>query len=261
MPTSRISAAILLLAFLAPIALMAQGVNDSVDATRIASLIRTVTSKDRSQIVRLIHYPFGRWNPVSSIDSPADCLKRFDEVFDESLLSDIAHSDPKRDWERVGWRGIMLGNGEVWLDDDYKIIAINHKTEAEKAVRARLISQLKTRLPTSLRDFDEPVLECITPHFLIRVDLKGRDYRLLVFKGHSYKHLLFMKSHGDFQFDGSGGNSHIDWTSRDLSFRLIDDQMGPGAEYTFQEFKGGPNEFGSDDPQPFLEEAGHERTR
>ena len=141
MATPRVSTALWILASLAPAVLIAQSGNDSVDAAKISSLIQTVASKNPGKIVHLISYPFRMRYPEPSVTSAAECLKRFDEVFDDSLLNDIAHSDPKSDWERVGWRGIMLGNGEVWLDEDYKIIAINHETEAGKALRARLIAQ------------------------------------------------------------------------------------------------------------------------
>lgn len=251
----------LALVALSPALLFAQADADTLDTARIEKIIHAAAAGNRQQIVQLISYPLGRPYPIPSIKNPKECLQRFDEVFDEPFLSKIASSDPKHEWESVGWRGIAFGLGEIWLGEDYKIIAINHETGAGKAVKARLIARQKERLPVALRDFDEPVLEFSTEHLLIRVDLKDDDYRLLVFKGHSYKHLLYTKSHGDFEPDGSGGNSHIDWISSDLSFRLIDDRMGPGPEYTFQEFKGDPGKFGLYDPPPILEETGHEQTR
>lgn len=253
---------ILALMVLSPALLCAQADPEALDAARIQKIIHAAASGDRQQLVRLIHYPLGRPYPIPSIKSPKECLERFDEVFDGPTLSKIASSHPKHDWDRMGWRGIMLGDGDVWLDEDYKIIAINHETEAGKALLARLITKDKERLPAALRDFDAPRLEFTTQHFLIRVDLKGDDYRLLVFKGHSYKRLLYMRLHGDFEFDGSGGNSYIDWISKDLSFRLYDEVLGDGGpEYTFQEFTGAPNDLGSDDPPPIIEESGDERPR
>lgn len=253
---------VLALVVLAPALLFAQAAPDALDSARVERIIHAAAAGNREQIVQLIHYPLGRPYPVPAIKNPKKCLQRFDEVFDKAFLFKIASSDPNHEWGRAGWRGITFGLGEVWLDDDYKIIAINHETEAGKALRAHLIARQKQRLPSALRDFDEPVLECTTQNFLIRVDLKGKDYRLLVFKGHSYKHLLYWKAHGDFEFDGSGGNSHIDWVSKDRFFRLIDEKLGPGGpEYTFQEFKGGPNDLGTDDPPPLIEETGDERAR
>jgi hypothetical protein len=248
-------------ALLASTLVYGQADPDALDRARIENIIHAAASGDRQQLVQLIHYPLGRPYPIPSIKSPKECLKRFDEVFDGPFLSKIATCNLKDEWGRVGWRGIAFGPGEIWLDEDYRIIAINHETAAEKAVLGHLIAQQKERLPLALRDFDEPVLEFRTQHFLIRVDQKGQDYRLLVFQGHSYKHLLHMRLHGDFEFDGSGGNSHIDWVSKGLSFRLIDDQMDLDPEYTFQEFKGAPSDLGADSPAPHLEETGHERIR
>jgi hypothetical protein len=38
-------------------------------------------------------------------------LKRFDEVFDDALLKNIVNSDIEKDWDDVGWRGIMMSRG------------------------------------------------------------------------------------------------------------------------------------------------------
>ncbi|HZU52371.1 MAG TPA: hypothetical protein VFF77_00625 [Holophagaceae bacterium] len=260
MATPRVCAALRALVFLAPAVLMAQGADDSVDAVKISALIQVIASKDHSQIARLIHYPLGRAYPVPPIKSESECLKRFDEVFDEALLADISRSDPKNDWERVGWRGIMLGNGEVWLDDDSKIIAINHETEKAKAVRAHLIDRQKQRLPAALRDFDEPVMEWSTKHFLIRVDLKGDDYRLLVFKGHSYAMPVHILSHGNHEFEGSGGNYHIDWESEGRTYRIYADDMSH-EDSSYEEYDGPAGPLGLGDRRPVVKKRMHEQVK
>ena len=260
MATPRASIAMCALVFLAPEILLGLGADAPVDTARISTIIQAASSKDHQRIADLISYPMGRWYPVPSIRSSAECMKRFGEAFDDELLSDIAHSDPKRDWERVGSRGIMLGNGEVWLDEDYKIIAINHETDAGKALRARLIAEQKRRLPAGLRDFDDPVLEWITPHFLIRVDKKAGDFRLIVFSGHSYAKAIHVLSHGDQQFDGSGGAYNLEWQTDGRTYRVyVDPYYGEYCSY--EEYDGPVGPPGLENRPPALKEHGRERVK
>lgn len=53
-------------------------------------------------------------------------------LFDEALVGRIAESQPS-DWDKLGWRGVMLDNGKVWVaDGSRKIIAINYTTQRVK---------------------------------------------------------------------------------------------------------------------------------
>ena len=250
----------LMLASIAPALLSAQTEQKALDAVQINKLIHVVASKDRHQIARLIRYPFGRAYPIPPIRNAKECLKRFDELFDDALLSDIAKSDPKQDWEPVGWHGIMLGNGEVWLDEDYKIIAINHETEAGETLRAHLTARQKLRLPSALRDFEEPVLEWTTPHLLIRVDKKGDDFRLIVFSGHSYAKPVHVLFHGNQTFDGTGGSYSLDWQADGRAYRVyVDPDYGEYSSY--EEYDGPVGPPGLEDRAPAVKEHGRERVR
>ena len=46
-------------------------------------------------------------------------------MFNDELTAVIASSNIDTDWDSVGWRGIMLNNGVMWVDTDGKIIAVN----------------------------------------------------------------------------------------------------------------------------------------
>lgn len=206
--------------FLAFVGVMGQSPDDSVDRDRITAVVKIIASRDRKRIVQLVRYPLGRGYPVKPIRSAQECLKRFDEVFDEALLSEIAQSSLADDWGRVGWRGIIFKSGALWLNDDYKISAINHETKKAIAVRAKLIAEDKKRLPLALRDFDEPELEWVTSRHLVRVDQKGDDYRLTVFQGSSPKKLLFMLHNGTFRLDGQLGACFFDWHASGRTYRV-----------------------------------------
>jgi hypothetical protein len=201
--------------------LVAQGRDSSVEFDKVASLIKQIASGDRRAIVSLIDYPMHRPYPIPPIRSKNECLRRFDELFDQTFLAEIASSDLEgEDWQRVGWRGIIFKNGSLWLNDDYQISAINYETRSTKALLKSLISKQKQGLPPSLRNFDEPDLEWKTTKYIVRVDRKKDDYRLVIFEGHSRAKILFELHNGAFKFDGTMGAYFIDWQADGKTHRV-----------------------------------------
>ena len=219
------------LALVAAQALMGQSATSGIQTHRISSLLKVVASKDRALIANEISYPLGRDYPLQPIQSKAELLKRFDEVFDASFLRELAGSDPKQDWKEMGWQGIMFKNGSLWLDFDYKILAVNHETLLTKRLLAEAIQKQKDRLPASLRDFDQPILEWRTPKYLIRVDLKGEDYRLALLDGKSPTRILCVLHHRDFHFEGTMGSFLIDWQSEGKTYRIYSDASDEDSGY------------------------------
>lgn len=212
-------------------ALIGQPTASGIKTDRIEALLKVIATGNRALIANAISYPLGRDYPLPPIQSKDELLKRFDEVFDVPFLRELADSNPKQDWERVGWRGIMFKNGSLWLDDDYRIIAVNHETRVTQRRLALAIQKQKDSLPASLRDFDRPVLEWQTQKFLIRVDLKGSDYRLAILDAKSPSRILRVFHHGDFHFEGTMGSFLIDWQSEGKTHRIYSDASGDDSGY------------------------------
>lgn len=101
------------------------------DLKVVQNFIQTVKSGDRQAISEIVNYkfPLRRGSSRPPIGSKSEFLALFDELFDENILNIIVGSDPKTDWTEMGWRGIMLLRGEIWLDHDGKLIAVNYKTK------------------------------------------------------------------------------------------------------------------------------------
>src|SRR5262245_23493384 len=88
----------------------------------VIDFINSVKSKDKEKVISKISFPFSREYPIPSIKNKQEFLDRYNEVIDDQLTGIIINSRPSRDWSTVGWRGIMLLNGEVWLDYDGRLI-------------------------------------------------------------------------------------------------------------------------------------------
>ena len=178
----------------------------------ISHLIECFKNNDKEKIAELIVYPLSQEHPVSAIKNEKEFISRFDEIFDDTLIRMINSSNPALDWSEVGWRGIMLLNGEIWVDTDGKIIGINYQTNKENKLKKELIIADKNAIHSSINTYERPVYILETPKFRIRIDDLGEfNYRYAswpISKPMSEKpDLIIFK--GEFIWDGTGGNHKI----------------------------------------------------
>lgn len=182
----------------------------------VQGLIDAAKANDLEVIAKRVAYPLKREYPIPAIQNTQEMIARFDQVFDPKLLEQIAHSKIEADWQTMGWRGIMLGSGVVWLDFDGKIIAINYQTAVEAKLKAEFIAKQQTVLHPSVSEFVSPALSWETAKFTIRVDDMGNSqYRYAAWakgKALSEKPDLVLNK-GKLVFDGSGGNHSYQFRS------------------------------------------------
>lgn len=146
----------------------------------VAKFIKHVNDSNWEELSKSILYPLRRKYPVPAIENKADFIKRHSELFDDNLISMIATSSIENDWSEVGWRGIMLNNGEIWLDGEGNLIGINYQTAAEKTIETELIEADRATLPVFFQDFDRPILQMNTEKFFIRIDqMKDESFRFI----------------------------------------------------------------------------------
>ena len=147
----------------------------------VLPVITAFKMHDKTAIAAHIRYPLKRQYPLPDIKNEAEFINRFDEVFDDELTAVIASSNIDTDWDSVGWRGIMLNNGVMWVDTDGKIIAVNTQNAKEQALAKSLIEQGKQSLHASINTFEKPVLDWKTANYHIRVDdLGDHNFRYAV---------------------------------------------------------------------------------
>mgnify|MGYP002144701867 CR=1 FL=1 len=121
----------------------------------VQKVIDAAKARDPQALARQMKYPFKQEYPIPVIKNPSEMVARFDEVFDDALLNSIASSRVGQDWQAMGWRGIMLGSGEVWLDFDGKVIGINHQTAQAAKRKAELVAKQKSDLYPGLREYQK----------------------------------------------------------------------------------------------------------
>jgi len=194
---------------------------------QVEHIIQLFKQNNAQAIAQSIQYPLNREAPLPAIQNAKEMQQRFAQVFDAQLKQDIAQSKFSQ-WDAVGWRGIMLDSGKVWMSEG-KITAVNYSSPAEQQLKKQLIAQQKQSLHPSLRSFKAPVFSFATQSFAVRIDeLPNGQYRYASWKAgqaQSAKPALVLNK-GTVQFDGSGGNHHYDFKSGSYSYTVERNIMG-----------------------------------
>src|ERR1043165_2254169 len=105
---------------------------DSTNQKIVSDFIECIKYQNKEKLASKINFPLSREYPIPDIKNEQEIIKRYSEVFDDSLSKIIVNSQPSKDWSAVGWRGIMLLYGLVWLDYDGSLIAINYQSKIEE---------------------------------------------------------------------------------------------------------------------------------
>lgn len=195
----------------------------------VQQLVDAAEARDHQALANQMKYPFKQEYPIPAIKTPAEMLTRFGEVFDDAILKSIATSRVGQDWQTMGWRGIMLGSGEVWMDFDGQVIGINHQTAQAAKLKAELIARQKSDLHPSVREYKSPALMWQTEKFTIRIDeLDDGHYRYASWargKTLADKPDLVLKN-GTIRVEGTGGNHTYLFTSGPYRYECVVTVLG-----------------------------------
>ena len=208
--------------------------SDELEVAEKDSILRMISlfkTKNIDAISEKISYPLEREYPIPSIKDKAEFKQRFQEVFDAFLVAKIANSKIE-DWSEVGWRGIMLDNGEVWMgNSDGTITSVNYQSEFEKQRKESLIAENKEKIHPSLKTFRLPTYKIKTKNYLIRIDeLENEKYRYASWKvsdNESSKPEIVIQN-GTIEFSGSGGNYVITFVNGKYIYKVYRIILGEG---------------------------------
>lgn len=222
--------ALILLSILIATGTTAIGQNSELKKEQIQSiqkLINTFKTKDKTKIADLIYYPLSREYPLKDVKDKNDFIQRFDEIFDKEFIDHVAKSKIE-DWSEVGWRGIMLDNGTIWIEDDGKIVTINYQSPKEKQLLINAIQTDKNQLPKSLQNFEKPLYLIFTKNYKIRIDETAEDiYRYVAWKIKNQKSEPdVIIENGVLEYQGSGGNHTITFKNNGYTYIVSINEIG-----------------------------------
>ncbi|MDA0327242.1 MAG: hypothetical protein O3C47_08695 [Bacteroidetes bacterium] len=180
-----------------------------------------IKNTDIDKFDSIVSYPINRPYPIPPINNKQELKNRYSELFDDSLISAITSSNIKEDWSDVGWRGIMLHYGIVWIYYDGRFIGTNYTSDKEKVIKEKWIEYEKSLLHPDLKKFEAPIHTIQTDKFIVRVDLlENEKYRYAswsIDSDISNKPDLVINN-GEWTPDGSGGNHYYTFTNGEYSY-------------------------------------------
>lgn len=201
----------------------------------IQSVIDSVKTGKKEAIAAMISYPLKREYPLPDVVDKLDFIKRYDEIFDMTLKNEIAKSNPAKDWSDMGWRGMMLQQGIVWMDFDGYVTSINYQSQTEIDLKKKLIATQKKELDSSIAFFQIPICILETDKFKIRIDnLGNKNYRYVswsIDKSMNEKPDLIIYR-GNFVVEGSGGNHQYEFKKEDYTYEcafIVAGEKNPSA--------------------------------
>lgn len=208
------------------------GTNDELKDYEIDSIKAVITlfkEKDIDRISNKISYPLYRQYPIPPVKDKEEFKKRFGEIFDQILIEKIANSKISQ-WSEVGWRGIMLDNGDLWMaNSDGVITTVNYQSDFEKNLRINLIAKDKENLHVSLKTFQSPVYKIKTNKYLIRIDeLPNNKYRYASWKVDEKETSKpdIILNNGQWEHLGSGGNHVITFVNGIYTYKVYRNIIG-----------------------------------
>jgi hypothetical protein len=194
----------------------------------IQTLIKAFKNQNISLLANQVSYPFMRQYPIKPIRNKKEFITRYHQIVDQNLINKIIHSNVNNDWSRVGRRGTMLNQGDIWLNENGQLIAVNSISNYEKKLIQKLVAIDKKRLHNSLSEYEKPIFKGYTKNVRFRIDLlKDQTYRYAswdINKAMNEKPDLVILN-GQLNIEGSIGNQIFEFKSLDYQYTISDEQV------------------------------------
>lgn len=189
----------------------------------VKSFVDIIKKREVNSLAKIMSFPFRREQPFSDIKDSMDLVTRYNEVFDDSLSALIINSSLVNDWSSVGWRGIMLHNGLLWLDYDGKLIRVNYQSPAEQSRKKVLETAERDSLHSSSSTYIKNHIKLETDSFKIRIDEIGiSEFRYVAWHADSSTTSLPMEviEGGKIFIEGSGGNYRLEFKNGTITYEI-----------------------------------------
>ena len=213
-------------------------------ATQISILTELIRNNYVQQLAELIEYPLERQNPIPDIQSKEEFILHYPVLFDSDFKLKLTTVKFNTNNTIDRSNGFGLLNGEIWLNSNGKIIAINQHSAAELELIKDLTYEISTLVHPSVHQWKKNILVCETDKFLIRIDMLEDDSLRYVSwsnnKGIKEKPDLVLLN-GKREFHGTSGGETYSFTNSGWRYELDKDvltEKGEEAGHFLKIFKG-----------------------
>ncbi|MBQ2883145.1 MAG: hypothetical protein IJE43_05135 [Alphaproteobacteria bacterium] len=209
--------------------------NNQDGISQIVQKFKDAVKTDNPQIIaEYVEYPYVRKNPLPDIEHKEDFINNYEMIFDDELKQAINDSKIE-DWAEVGWRGIMLYGGMLWLSDDGKLKATNYYTDKAREYVAKWYDNDENKIYESLRKYNNNIVIFKTDTKLGRIDEINTDeyydsqYRLALWdkNGKMSDKPEILISDGIVEYYGTANNTEYHFKSEDYEYVFFVNYVGP----------------------------------
>ncbi len=203
---------------------------ETVDYEKSISDFITFTKQGNiKSVAKYINYPLTRPYPLKNITNQKEFVARYAELFDKQIIDMVEASQNK--WQKMGWRGVMLNNGDIWFDFDGKISAINYKTALSKELLLKSIENEYSKVHHSVKQAAKaPIFSFRTSDnkWIGRIDKtddksESNSVQLALYKqGSSLSDKPDYLLNGELNIEGSDANAYYYFQGTDVSFMFSD---------------------------------------
>jgi hypothetical protein len=107
---------------------------DNLDSF-IQDFCTAVQTNDKSAVAHMMNYPQTRFYPLRDVQTPDEFLELY-HLFLPDSIRQVISSSKRENWEEIGWHGVALNYGDVWIVDycdiGYKVKSVNVFTQQER---------------------------------------------------------------------------------------------------------------------------------
>ena len=207
----------------------------------VSNFIYNIKNDKKESIANIAIYPFERKYPIPLIKNKQEFIKRYNDIFDDKLKRMIINSNPATGWFEMGWRGIMLNNGEVWLDFDGCLTGVTYQSKSEAKLQTQLIENEKKNIHPSLSHYLRPICILETSTYRVRIDDLGHEnYRYACWaknKSQKDKPDLIL-DRGIHYVEGSAASSYFKFQNGEYVYECYLDTVGDEPPALLTVYKG-----------------------
>ena len=183
-------------------------------------------------------FPLRRSYPLRDIRNGDEMVAYFNTLFDSSIKNKLRQASAD-DWSSMGYRGYCFNSGEIWINEDLRLYAVNYMSAKEKALYQQTVKEDLESLPSSLREGGWQPYTCYMDTkdgSILRIDNVGEKYRLCVFGRTSSLDRPDILLYGKIKIEGSMRVETDIFTDGKLSYS-IGQNMQDGNMYVSVEDK------------------------
>ena len=156
--------------------------------TRYKLIVNIVKENNPGKLAALVEYPLQRQNPLPNIQNQKEFKARYAIIFDEAFRKKLEKYSDNCVFEHNYAYGLVGGvfAGEIWLNEQGKIAAINYLSAEESRIKDALTAKIQSQIHPSVREWEKNVLVGKSNTLTIRVDRTAKGLRYVSWsKGHS----------------------------------------------------------------------------